>query len=37
MGALSGSSNVSEILDACVVTFESMTELCIAEDEDDST
>jgi hypothetical protein len=33
---LSGSSNILEMLDVCVVSFESTTELCIAEDEGDS-
>jgi hypothetical protein len=37
MSGLSKSSNVSEMLDACVDTFESIIELCIVGDEGDST
>jgi hypothetical protein len=36
MGGVCVSSNVLEMLDACVVAFESITEFCIAGDEDDS-
>jgi hypothetical protein len=37
ISVLSGSLNILEMLDVCVVTFESMTELCITGDEGDST
>jgi hypothetical protein len=36
MGGVGISLNVSEMLDVCIVTFESITELYIAGDEDDS-
>jgi hypothetical protein len=36
MSGVGISSNVSEMLDVCVVAFEYITKLCMAGDEDDS-